>query len=99
MPSGFWIWVGLTCPPVQVIQRPQRRGKRIARSRNADEVVIGFGEPVAQASRGHRSEIIFVEPRIGGVGGARRLSPDRGAFYPFGGQHVADRLLSGCLPR
>ena len=75
------------CPPVQVIQCPQRRGKRVARSRNAQEVVIGFGEPVAQARRGHRSEIIFVEPGIGSVRGARRLSSDRGAGHPFGDPH------------
>src|SRR5262249_42755097 len=57
-------------PPVQVIERPQRRGISVARPLDALEVVVGFGQPVAQAGRGHGGEIVLVQPGIRRVGSA-----------------------------
>ena len=86
-------------PPVQVIQGPQRRRERIARSRDTAQVVVRFGEPVGQARGDHRGEMALVEPGVRRVRGAPGLGPDCGAVHPFGRQHVADRLPGGGLPR
>ena len=86
-------------PPVQEVQCPQRRGEPVARSRNPAQVVVGLGEPVAEAGGEHRGHVGVVEPGIGRVRGAPGLRPGRAAVDPFGRQHVADGLPGAGLPR